>query len=188
VDLVDEDLIATYATAVVDQQNLVEHPEQDDPTVYITETRREEGVFWSDLDKKGRAKHLRRLLVRKALEAKTRCLGFTYSDAQTGNGVQEAFERDLHHRPSVQYAYDLMEHAANQHDEHDVDEETSGFTYGTHRGQKKLRVNIANVASRIVEDVLDEWEHLDRQNLARNGLITSYTSGSPPQQGRVADD
>lgn len=165
-----DEVFEAYRDAVANYKNVVMHPHRDD--FYITQTRREETTFWCDLNRELRAARLRRLVVWDALEEKKQQHKVDYKD------VQELFELRLDAGPSHDYAYTLMEDAAKQ----------DGFTYKKFHGRYQLRVDVHQVKQEIIDDVVEAHDLEERDDLAVDTLITSYTAGSPPQQEVGADD
>lgn len=165
----DAATIDAYRDAVVNYKNVVKHPHNP---LYIPETKRDEMTLWCDLNKEMRATRLRRLIVVDALENKEQRHPLTYKQ------VQGLFEEYLGKGPSHDYAYTLMEMAAN----------ADGFTYGEYQGQKQLRVNVKQVKQTIVEQALNIDPSLDPDQLTVDGLITSYTASQTPNQEAAADD
>ena len=140
----DHETITAYRAAVLEALEMVEHPHEDHQ--YMTEAYRESTTVWADLDKAERLVLLRRWLATAALEAGTQHYEWSYTD------VIERFEADAGAGPSHQYAYDLMEAAAD----------VAGFEYGrfqvSARQQKKvrLRVDLTAVDRSILEWVCAE--------------------------------
>jgi len=165
----DAATIDAYRDAVAKYKNVVKHPHNP---LYIPKTEREEMTLWCDLNKETRATRLRRLVVVKALDNKQQRHALTYRQ------VQELFEEYLGEGPSHDYAYTLMEMAAN----------ADGFTYGSYQGQKQLRVNVKQVKQTIVNQALTIDPSLDSDQLTVDGLITSYAASSTPDQEATADD
>jgi len=166
----DAKTIEAYTNPVCNQKNVVKHPHKDG--VYITETAREQTTYWTDLNRELRVTKLRRLVVLDALDKKKQRHGLKYRD------VQALFEEYYSAAPSHDYAYTLMEDAGR----------LDGFSYKRHNGSYQLRVNLTEVQDGIIEDVLDEWDTVDKENLTVNGLITSYSAGPTPDQEAAADD
>ncbi|MDS0280271.1 hypothetical protein NDI85_21030 [Halomicroarcula sp. S1AR25-4] len=170
----DEETYDRYRDPVLEQLNAGEHPHTDG--MYITEWAREEETLWADLDKAERLILLRRWAVREAIDNGERQSGFTYTD------VIELFEKWAKAGPSHQYAYDLMEAAADE----------PGFEYGKHSvGTQSpkllLRVDVSKVDQSIL-DWIDEETGLDRDKIGVVADVTSYSAGSSPQQEGAADD
>jgi len=165
----DAATIEAYRDAVANYKNVVKHPYNP---VYIPETDRKDMTLWCDLTKETRATRLRRLVVVDALENKEQRHPLTYKQ------VQSLFEDHLGKGPSHDYAYTLMDMAAN----------ADGFTYGEYKGQKQLRVNVKQVKQTIVTEALEIDPSLDPNELTVDGLITSYAAGPTPDQEAAADD
>lgn len=171
----DEPIVERYREAVVDQLGLVEHPHNDD--VYLAETYREQATLWADLDKAERICLLRRWLVADAIEKRKRKQAWSYRD------VIDIFEDNAGGGgPSHQYAYDLMEAAADE----------DGFKYGAFsRGnetpRKQLRVDVSEVREEILEWCREE-KNVDPSSVGVTADVTSYTAGPAPETEGVADD
>lgn len=129
-----EDPIDRYSEAVLDCLSVVQHPMNDG--LYIPEEKRDEITAWEDLTKELRTVRLRRLVAGDAVRNRNRRHSVTYRD------VMELFEQNLGDGPSHDYAYTLMEAAA---------EGVDGLQYTTSRGQNQLRVNLDIVDSKITE-------------------------------------
>jgi hypothetical protein len=129
-----DDPIDRYSEAVLDCLSVVQHPMNDG--LYIPEEKRDEITAWEDLTKELRTVRLRRLVAGDAVRNRNRRHSVTYRD------VMELFEENLGDGPSHDYAYTLMEAAA---------EGVDGLQYTTARGQNQLRVNLDVVGSKITE-------------------------------------
>ncbi|WP_302083623.1 hypothetical protein [Salinibaculum rarum] len=170
----DQDTFELYHDPVLDQINAGSHPHIDG--MYITDWAREEKTLWADLDKAERLILLRRWAVAEAIENGEQKRAFTYRD------VTELFESRVRAGPSHQYAYDLMEAAADE----------PGFNYGeysigTQSARKQLRVDVSEVDDNILAWVEDECD-LDPSRIGVIADVTSYTAGSPPNTDAAADD
>jgi hypothetical protein len=144
--------------------------------MYITEHGREERLLWADLDKAERLVLLRRWAVERAVQKGRQKEPFSYRD------VQELFEEKAMAGPSHQYAYDLMEAAADE----------AGFKYGSYKvgsdsKQVQLRVDVSSVRPEIINWIREETS-LDPERVSVVADITSYTAGPTPAQDEAADD
>ena len=173
-DVVDADdprTIEQYRDAVLDHVDAGEHPHN--AGIYVTDAFREERTLWADLDRAERIVLLRRFAAAEALDREDRRRAFTYTDVMTvfeewaGGGS-----------PSHQYAYELMEAAADE----------TGFEYDEFHGQLQLRVDLTDVSDAVLEWALDAVPDSSLEGLSVNGRITAYTAGSPPTQEGAADD
>jgi len=129
----DRETIDRYHDPVLEQLNASEHPHIDG--VYITDWAREDECLWADLNKAERIVLLRRWAVAEAIRRGNRKQPYTYRE------VIDLFEKQCKAGPSHQYAYDLMEAAADE----------AGFTYGessigTNSTQVQLRVDVSSVS------------------------------------------
>ena len=132
--------IELYTEAVTAYENVVEHPAND--ALFIPEEKRAEITVYSDLDLEERAEKLRKLIIREALKKQVRFYQATYTE------VQDLFDEDLDDAPSHDYAYTLMEAAA----------EESGFAYEKRNGQKQLCLDLQPVQRHTIEEVADHPE------------------------------
>jgi hypothetical protein len=193
----DGDTIALYTDAVTNYENLVEHPVRDG--LFIPEETRANLTVYGDLDRDGRADALRTMLTAAALRNESAIHSVEYGD------VQDLFEEEYSGAPSDDYAYTLMEDAAD----------AAGFEYCKSTSPMQLRVDIREVAndrinqtksfdgvdSDLVDDLVgDETvvledpdaDELDDAEVAEPDRpdidITSFSAGPTPQQEAGADD
>lgn len=171
----DRETLDAYRAAVLEQLNMVAHPHEEG--VYLTEQEREDRRLWADLDKAERIILLRRWLATDALSHGTAKTEWSYRD------VIAAFEDRTSAGPSHQYAYDLMEAAADE----------PGFDYGSYRASSdqsrkvRLRVDIDRISRRILEWVV-EHEDVDRSTVSRIADITTYGGGIDVSTEVTADE
>ncbi|QRY26383.1 MULTISPECIES: hypothetical protein [Halobacterium] len=167
-----DDVLEAYRAPVLEQLNATEHPHK--PGWYVTESYREHHSLYADMDRDEREIALRRFIAEKAVESKKLEAAYTYTD------VQEIFEINAGGgSPSHQYAYDLMEAAA----------EEPGFEYGEFHGKKQLRVDLTSVRSSIRKYVREETAFGDDLDaLTANARLEDYGAGTPPETEGVADD
>lgn len=170
----DQDTFECYHDAVLEQLHAEAHPHIDG--LYITEQAREEEMLWADLDKAERTVLLRRWLVAEAIQHSERQRGYTYTD------VQDIFEKKAMGGPSHQYAYDLMEAAADE-----AGFEYGKFSVGTQTPTTKLRVDVSKVSEEMLDWVHDECG-LDPDRIGVIADVTSYSAGPSPDQEAAADD
>lgn len=145
--------------------------------IYITDWAREEETFWTDLEKEERLVLLRRYAVADAIDNDERKRAFSYTD------VQDLFEEKTGDGPSDQYAYDLMEGAADGEEGIHYGE----FSVGTSSSKIQLRVNVSEVSDAILNWVREETR-FDPSSIGVTADVTSYASGVPPQPEGAADD
>lgn len=136
----DYETVKLYTEAVTSYENVVEHPVNDG--LFIPEERRAEITAYGDLDREERVKKLRVFLTREALKKRRQDYNATYTE------VQDLFEEEFGNAPSHNYAYTLMEVAA----------EKSGFTFKKRNGQKRLCVDLQPVQQQIIEEAADHPE------------------------------
>jgi hypothetical protein len=170
----DQDMFECYHDPVLDQLNASEHPHLDG--FYITEEGRNNQTLWADLDKAERTILLRRWAVAEAIQKSERQRGYSYTD------VQEIFETNAMAGPSHQYAYDLMEAAADE-----PGFEYGKFSVGTQAPKTELRVDVSEVSEAILDWVHDECG-LDADRIGVIADVTSYSAGPTPDQEAAADD
>lgn len=167
-------VIDAYYEATIDQLGLVEHPYND--KVLLTDSAREEMDLYCDMDKTDRVERLRELIVKKALENGNKQCRLKYTD------VQEIFEDEHGCGPSHDYAYDLMELAANE----------NGYRYNTSSHPSRLEVRLGDAPAYIVNAAIDELDWDTPKTATTEADIRSYSSHTPTatnqtQEG-AADD
>lgn len=167
-------LIEEYSEAALDQLAVVQHPSKEE--LYISESMREEITVWSDLNKDLRAARLRRLVAADALDAGKTRHPVGYRD------VIELFKENLDDGPSVQYAYDLMDAAADG---------AEGFVYKKIRGEKQLRVDLTKVNRSVLEDTPNVVAWLTPEDVPGQGATAdsvSNTAAPVADGGTPVDD
>lgn len=170
----DANVLEQYRGPVVEQLNAGAHPHQEE--LYITDEYREELNLWADLDRCERVVLLRRFIVARAIKKEQAKVKLTYREVTT------LFEEETQDGPSHQYAYDLMEEAADEQGF-----EFREFTIGRHTSQKQLRVDVTKVRQAILDWARDE-RALDPSQISIVTDVTSYSAGPAPQQNTAADD
>lgn len=170
----DEVVYERYRDAVLDQLNAGDHPHIDN--VCIADRVREEETLWADLDKAERLVLLRRWAVREAIDNGERQRAFGYKD------VTELFEKWAKAGPSHQYAYDLMDAAADE-----PGFEYGKFSIGTQTPKAQLRVDVSEVDKSVLDWVRDETP-LEPERIGVIADVTSYSAGPTPDQEAAADD
>lgn len=152
--------IQAYREAVIEQLDFVEHPHVEG--LYLTPAQREAMPLWADFEKAERIVLTRRLLVADALRSNTVKHAVTYSE------LQELWAEYAVEGPSHQYAYELMEWAADE----------EGFAYRQVRGQYRLQVDVHSVSRSIIEWADEEFADVDSEGLQVTADVTSYSAGS----------
>jgi len=170
----DEVVYERYRDKVLDQLNAGDHPHIE--AMFITDWVREEETLWADLDKAERLVLLRRWAVREAIDNGERQRAFDYQD------VTELFEKWAKAGPSHQYAYDLMDDAADE-----PGFEYGKFSIGTQTPKTQLRVDVSKVDKSILDWVRDETP-LEPERIGVIADVTSYSAGPTPDQEAAADD
>lgn len=167
----DSEAVDAYRNTVLEQIGADEHPHKEG--VYITDEFRESRTIYADLELDQRIALLRRYAAADAAEDNQSKRAYTYKE------VQELFEvKAGGGAPSHQYAYDLMEYAADE----------PGFTYSNTRGQLQLRVNLQKVSGSIRDYALEQSGGDSVRRLSTDTEVTSYVSGPTPAQEAAADD
>jgi len=173
-----------YSEAVISYENVVEHPIVDD--LYIPEEVRDGITAYGDLDRESRTERLRALVAREALKKRQETFSVTYTE------VQQLFELEFGDAPSHDYAYTLMEDAADE----------VGFSFKKRQGQKRLRVTLPVVRRSVLEDALDHPDveldlNADLEDVelesddtpqADDLDVTTFSAGAAPQQEVAGDD
>jgi len=166
----DPTVLEAYREPVLEQLDAAPHPHIEDR--YVTAAWRENRTVWADMDKAERIVLLRRYAADDAVDRRQLRLCFTYRE------VQALFEENAcGGRPSHQYAYDLMEAAADE----------DGFEFDEFHGQKQLRVTLDEVSDSVLEYAFAHIE-LSPEDLGMNGRLEDYGAGSPPAREGVGDD
>ncbi|MFB6188362.1 MAG: hypothetical protein ABEI57_00620, partial [Halapricum sp.] len=167
----DSEVVEAYRESVLSQVNAEPHPHRGH--LYITEEYRESHDLYADMDRDEREVMLRRYAARDAADRQMLKAEFTYSD------VQELFKDYAGGgEPSPQYAYDLMDGAADEH----------GFEYAEFRGTKKLRVDLSEVSASIRGYVAEKGLEADLDALGVNGRLEDYDPNWQTANGEAAAD
>jgi len=66
--------------------------------------------------------------------------------------------------------------------------EAHGFEYGKYHGQYQLRVDIDQVEESVVHYALEDNPQTSREELAYQGVITSYGASQPATTHAAGDD
>lgn len=61
------------------------------------------------------------------------------------------------------------------------------YKYSKYPSTLQLRATLDEVNNSLIEFAFDQNSNITLDDLYANGLITSYTTGLPPQQDRVGD-
>ncbi|WP_143823752.1 hypothetical protein [Halosegnis longus] len=164
-------VVERYREAVLEHIGAGEHPHRDD--IYLTDTYRESQCLWADLSRSDRIVLLRCFAAAEAVDNTSRTATFDYRE------VMEVFEHNAGGGgPSHQYAYELMEAAG----------EAQGFEYGKYHGQYQLRVDIDRVEESVLHYALEDNPQTSREELAYQGVITSYGASQPGTTQAAGDD
>jgi hypothetical protein len=166
-----EEEIQAYVDAVLEQLDAGPHPHYENR--YITEAYRDSHIIWADLNRENRVRLLRRFAAQSALEQETQEVRFGYKKVKSlfkdyaGNG-----------EPSNQYAYKLMDAAANE----------PGFDYNEFNGQLKLQVSLADVSDEILKYAVENTGGVRLSDIGLQGQLEDYNAASLPDQESAGDD